>query len=194
MRAKDGVVVDTGSVGDSIGRPVGFRWTPQPELLTPGRSTQFNVMTPRDASITLLLKLNPPPMLQPNGNFMTITLAGDDPVEAASTLNTWIDEFVSTATMLKRKNVSAYSRQLEDQLQFSGDELRKAEGALESFRTRTITMPSEKFSLTPGTQQTTSPVIQEWFVKRQEFDALRRNREALAKAIAAGPGAAEAIA
>jgi tyrosine-protein kinase Etk/Wzc len=151
-------------------------------------------MTPRDASIGLLTKLNPPPMLQPNGNFMTITLAGEDPVEAAATLNTWIDEFVSTATMLKRKNVSAYSRQLADQLQFSGDELRKAEVALEGFRTRTITMPNEKFSLAPGTQQTTSPVIQEFFSKRMEFDALRRNREALARALSAGPGAAEAIA
>jgi polysaccharide biosynthesis transport protein len=194
MRAKDDVVVDTGSVGDSIGRPVGFRWAPQPELLTPKRVSVFNVMTPRDASISLLLKLNPPPMLQPNGNFMTITLVGNDAVEAAATLNTWIDEFVNTATMLKKKNVSAFSRQLEDQLQFAGDELRKAESALETFRTRTITMPNENLALTPGTQETRSPVIQDFFQKRTEFDALRRNREALARAINAGPAAADAIA
>ncbi|MEO8560565.1 MAG: polysaccharide biosynthesis tyrosine autokinase [bacterium] len=191
---KDGVVVDTGSVGDSIGRPAGFRWAPQPELLTPRRVSAFNVMTPRDASIALLLKLNPPPMLQPNGNFMTITLVGDDAVEAAGTLNTWIEEFVSTATMLKRKNVSAYSRQLEDQLQFSGDELRKTEVALETFRTRTITMPNENFSRTPGSIETRSPVMQEFFAKRSEFDAIRRDREALAKALTAGPGTADAVA
>ena len=49
-RKTDGPVVDTGTVGDSIGRPVGFRWAPPPQLLTPGRVMAFNVITPRDAS------------------------------------------------------------------------------------------------------------------------------------------------
>ena len=63
-------------------------------------------------------------MLPPNGNFMTITLFGADPVEAAATLDTWIAEFESTATRLKRRNVSEYSRQLETQRQFASDELK----------------------------------------------------------------------
>jgi succinoglycan biosynthesis transport protein ExoP len=193
-RKKDGVVVDTGSVGNVIGRPVGFRWTPPLEQLRPGRVSLFNVVTPRDASIALLLKLDPPPQLQPNGNFMSITLKGTDPNEAATTLNTWIEEFVSTATSLKKRNVSAYSRQLEDQLRVAAEDLRKSEIALENFRTRTITMPNENLALAPGIGQTNSPVIDQFFRTRMEFDALRRDREALARAINAGPNAPEAIA
>lgn len=192
-RKKDAVVVDTGTVGDSIGRPVGFRWVPPAELLTAGRVSRFNVVTPRDASILLLAKLNPPPLLQPNGNFMSVTLTGDDPVEAAATLNLWIDEFVNKATALKRQNVADFTRQLESQLRFASDKLRSAETALESFRVRTITLPSENMAITPGVQETTNPVISQFFAKRIEFDDLRHNREALAKALDSGPGATDAV-
>ena len=60
--------------------------------MTPGRTYNFNVVTPRDASTTLLTKLSPPPVLPPNSNFMTLTLVSGDPVEAAATLNTWLDD------------------------------------------------------------------------------------------------------
>ena len=192
-KKKDGVVVDTGSVGDSIGRPVGFRWVPPAELLTANRVTKFNVITPRDASILLLQKLNPPPMLQPNGNFMTVTLKGDDAVEAAATLNTWLDEFVAKATALKKKNVSDFSRILEGQLRFASERLRQAEVSLEGFRVRAITLPSENTAITPGSQETRNPVIVQFFAKRMEADELRHNREALAKALNSGPGASDAI-
>jgi hypothetical protein len=92
-RKTDGAVVDTGSVGDSIGRPVGFRWAPAPQALAPGRVLNFNVVTPRDASTKLLGMLSPPPSLMPNSNFMNVTLVAGDPVEAAATLNTWLAEF-----------------------------------------------------------------------------------------------------
>ena len=35
-RKTDGAVVDTGTVGDSIGRPVGFRWAPAPQVAHAG--------------------------------------------------------------------------------------------------------------------------------------------------------------
>jgi polysaccharide biosynthesis transport protein len=193
-RRKEGVVVDTGTVGDSVGRPVGFRWAPSAQLLTAGRVVKFNVVTPRDASIQLLTKLTPPPVLQPNGNFMTVTLVGDDPVEAAATLNLWTDEFVSKATALKRQNVSEFSRQLESQLRVAGERLRQAEVNLEGFRVRTITLPSENLVVTPGLQETRNPVLQKFFEKRMEYDDLRRNREALARALSSGSGTADAIA
>ncbi|MEO6529182.1 MAG: polysaccharide biosynthesis tyrosine autokinase [Gemmatimonadaceae bacterium] len=192
-RKKDGVVVDTGSVGDSIGRPVGFRWVPPVELLTPGRATTFNVITPRDASNQLLGMLKPPPMLQPNGNFMTVALTGSDPVEAAATLNIWIDEFVYKATSLKKQNVSAFSQLLESQLGVAGDRLRTAERALEGFRVNAITLPSENMAIVPGVMETRNPVLNQYFNKRMEFEELHRNREALSKALSAGAGATDAI-
>ena len=193
-RTKDDVVVDRGAVGDSIGRPVGFRWLPPVELLTRNRSTTFSVVTPRDASIQLLKKLTPPPQLQPNGNFMTVTLTGGDPVEAAATLNTWIDEFVFKATALKRQNVSDFSRLLEGQLKFASERLKLAESSLEGFRVRTITLPSESMAIVPGVMETRNPVLNAFFTKRIEYDDLRRNREALQRALASGPAATDNIA
>jgi polysaccharide biosynthesis transport protein len=193
-RKADGAVVDTGSVGDSIGRPVGFRWAPAASLLPAGRTVEFNVVTPRDASTALLAKLQPPPMLMPNSNFMNVSLVDEDPVEAAETLNTWLAEFDSTALWLKRRNVSEFSRQLADQRSDAGAKLIAAESRLEGFRTATITKPSEATIVAPGLQETRDPVFQDFFSKRLEAGDLRQRVQALAKALTAGAATAEAIA
>jgi succinoglycan biosynthesis transport protein ExoP len=192
-RKTDGAVVDKGVVGDSIGRPVGFRWAPAAHLLASGRTYNFNVVTPRDASTSLLAKLSPPPMLPPNSNFMNLTLIGPDPVEAAATLNTWLDEFVATATWLKRKNVAEYSKLLEEQRLFASERLKDAELRFEGFRTRTITMPSEATIITPGLAETRDPVFRAYFDKKMEAGDLRQYSDALGKALTAGPAAPEAI-
>jgi capsular exopolysaccharide synthesis family protein len=189
----DGAVVDTGTVGDSIGRSVGFRWAPTAQMLTPGRSYDFSVVTPRDASTSLLAKLQPPPVVAPNSNFMSITLVDSDPVEAAATLNTWLTEFDSTALWLKRRNVSEYSKLLEVQRTYAMDKLRDAELKLEGFRTRTITMPSEATIITPGLQETRDPVFKTYFDRKQEASDLKLFAEALSRALTAGPAAPEAI-
>lgn len=192
-RKVDGAVVDTGTVGDSIGRPVGFRWAPAANLLTGRRSVEFNVVTPRDASTALLAKLQPPPMLMPNSQFMNVTLVDDDPVEAATTLNAWLAEFDSTALWLKRKNVSELSRQLDEQRNYASTRLRDAELRLESFKTRTITLPSEATIVAPGLQETRDPVFQDFYKKRMEAGDLRQYVEALTRALGAGAAAPEAI-
>jgi capsular exopolysaccharide synthesis family protein len=193
-RKADGAVVDTGTVGDSIGRPVGFRWLPPANLLAGKRSVEFNVVTPRDASTALLAKLQPPPMLMPNSQFMNVTLVDNDPVEAATTLNAWLAEFDSTALWLKRRNVSEFSRQLADQRNDAGAKLMAAESRLEGFRTSTITKPSEATIVAPGLQETRDPVFQDFFSKRLEAGDLRQRVQALSKALTAGAATAEAIA
>ena len=192
-RKTDGAVVDTGTVGDSIGRPVGFRWAPAPQVLTPGRTMNFNVVTPRDASTNLLAMLSPPPVLPPNSNFMNITLVAADPVEAAATLNTWLAEFESTATWLKRRNVAEYSRLLETQRQYASDRLKDAELRLEQFRTQTITLPSEATVVSPGLAETRDPVFQEFYKKRIEAGDMRQFSDALSNALRAGQATPEAI-
>jgi len=192
-RKTDGAVVDSGAVGDSIGRSVGFRWAPTARMLTPGRSYEFSVVTPRDASTALLAKLQPPPVVAPNSNFMSITLVDTDPVEAAATLNTWLTEFDSTALWLKRRNVSEFAKLLEGQRKYAMESLKDAELKLEGFRTRTITMPSEATIITPGLQETRDPVFRTYFDRKQEAGDLRLLAEALARALTAGPAAPEAI-
>jgi capsular exopolysaccharide synthesis family protein len=192
-RNSDGAVVDTGTVGDSIGRTVGFRWAPAARQLTPGKTYKFNVVTPRDASNALLTKLQPPPMVGINSNFMNVTLVDKDPVEAAATLNAWLTEFDSTALWLKRRNVSEYSRLLEEQRQYAMAGLKDAELKLEGFRTRTITLPSEATVITPGLQETRDPVFRAYFEKKEESSDLRLYAEALSRALRAGPAAPEAI-
>ena len=192
-RKSDGAVVDTGTVGDSIGRPVGFRWAPSARALTPGRSYNFHVVTPRDASTALLAKLQPPPVVGLNSNFMNVTLVDTDPVEAAATLNTWLTEFDSTALWLKRRNVSEFTKQLEEQRQYAMTRLKDAEMRLEGFRTRTITMPSEATIITPGLAETRDPVFKAYFDKKMESSDLKQFSDALARALTAGPAAPEAI-
>jgi tyrosine-protein kinase Etk/Wzc len=192
-RKTDGAVVDTGTVGDSIGRPVGFRWAPAPQALAPGRVMNFNVVTPRDASTKLLGMLSPPPVLMPNSNFMNITLVAGDPVEAAATLNTWLAEFESTATWLKRRNVAEYSKLLETQRQYAADRLKDAELRLEGFRTKTITLPSEATVVSPGLAETRDPVFQDFYKKRLEAGDMRQFADALSNALRAGPATPEAI-
>jgi polysaccharide biosynthesis transport protein len=192
-RKSDGAVVDTGTVGDSIGRPIGFRWAPAARSLKPGQTYNFNVVTPRDASTALLAKLSPPPMVAPNSQFMSVTLVDNDAVEAAATLNTWLTEFESTALWLKRRNVSEYSRLLEEQRQGASEKLRDAELRLEGFRTRTITLPSEATIITPGLQETRDPVFRTYFDKKLEASDLKQYADALARALTAGPAAPEAI-
>jgi len=189
----DGAVVDTGTVGDSVGRPVGFRWAPAARSLKAGHVYNFNVVTPRDASTNLLTKLQPPPMVAPNSNFMSVTLVDNDPVEAAATLNTWLTEFDSTALWLKRRNVSEYSKLLEVQRQYAMERLKDAELRLEGFRTRTITMPSEATIITPGLQETRDPVFRTYFDKKLESSDLKQYVDALSRALTAGPAAPEAI-
>ena len=132
-------------------------------------------------------------MLPPNSNFMNITLVASDPVEAAATLNTWLAEFESTATWLKRRNVAEYSRLLETQRQYASDRLKDSELRLEGFRTKTITLPSEATVVSPGLAETRDPVFQEFYKKRIEAGDMRQFADALNNALRAGPATPEAI-
>jgi len=141
----------------------------------------------------LLGKLQPPPMVAFNSNFMNVTLVDNDAVEAAATLNTWLTEFDSTALWLKRRNVSEYSNRLEEQRQYAMTRLRDAELKLEGFRTRTITLPSEATVITPGLAETRDPVFKAYFDKKMESGDLKQFADALSRALTAGPAAPEAI-
>lgn len=170
-------VVEQGRVGDSVGRAVGFRWLPPASLLSPGRVLRFNVVTPREASLVLAQRITA--TLPQGSNFMRLTLTGSDPHKAARTLNAWIDEFLATAAVLKKRELVEFTKILEEQLRYAERELRQAEIGLENFKITTITQPSEGTPVAGGTELTRDPVFENFFDQKIQFDNIRRDREAL---------------
>jgi capsular exopolysaccharide synthesis family protein len=187
--------IESGAVGDSVGRRIGVAWLPPAGALTANRQVRFHLTTPRDAAIALLDSLTP--TLQPGSSFMRLTLRAADANDGAATLNLWIQEFVATSAELKRRNLTTFSKILSDQLSYAARQLRDADNALSTFRVNTITEPSDALAIAPGLEVTQGPVFQAYFNRKIEYDNVRRNRELLEHAlddVAAGRENAEVVA
>lgn len=177
LSIKPGVEVETGAVGDSIGRTVGFQWQPSAADLGRRSEIQFTVQTPREASRELIGRMSK--TLKPGSSFLFLGLRGPNAQRTAATLNAWMEQFVSVATQYKKQNVVQVAGILEGQREYAAQELAAAEAALESFRVRTVTEPSERQSITPGIEMTNSPVFDNYFRDRILSENYRRDREAL---------------
>lgn len=193
---KTSATAETGAVGDSIGRRVGFLWRPDPSLFKPRQVVRFTVTTPREASVALLGRISVEQQMQ--SNFLKLRLTGQDPVHTAEILNLWVKQFVNTAAELKRRNLTEFSRILQEQLDYSNRQLRDAEIALETFRVNTITQPSENATVAgpAGLEQTRDPVFTAFFNKKVDYDQLKRDRMALERMVAeirAGRAGAEVL-
>lgn len=175
-------LVEQGAVGDSVGRRAGFAWLPPRELMTPGRVVHFDVVTPREASLVLAQRITA--TLPQGSNFLRLTLSGSDPHKTASTLNEWVDQFLATAAVLKKRELVEFTKILEEQLRYAERELREAEIGLENFKITTITQPSEGTPVSGGTELTRDPVFTNFFNQKLQFDNIRRDREALENIIA----------
>jgi len=134
------VSIERGTLGDSIGRKVGFGWAPDARLFTPGRILNFSVSTPRSTAVGLLTSLHS--SLPEDGQFLTITLSGSDPARTARTLNAWVEQFVASSGDLKKRHLLVFKKTLADQLGVAENQLRSSEAQLERFRVSTITLPS----------------------------------------------------
>jgi len=182
----DSVTMEQGLVGDSIGRGLGFAWQPSSALLTPGRSIQFAVVTPRSASLRLLARLHTD--LPEGGQFLTIALSGSDAAVTARTLNAWTEQFVNSATELKKRHLVEFRKTLGDQLSLAESTLHQSEIALEQFRVNTITLPSDNTPLAGGVQATRDPVFTNYFQQKEALDAVRSDRSALERMISDAKG------
>lgn len=172
-----GIEVERGAIGDSIGRDLGFLWQPTAQLLD-GRSTvDFNVKMPREASAELIKKLKLG--MQDGSPFLLLTLKDENPQRAAQTLNAWVEQFVVTATRLKRQRVTQVADILEGQRESAARDLQQAEAELENFRVRTVTEPNEKQSIAPGLEMTTNPVFENYFRNKTLAENYQRDRIAL---------------
>lgn len=186
LTTTNGIVIERGAVGDSVGRKLGFRWVPDPQLLRPGRSLLFTVTTPRSMSLNLLAHMRA--SLPEDGQFLTITLSGTDPRRIAQALNTWATQFVSSSSALKKHNLVEFKKILGDQLSVAERELHSAEIELEQFRVNTITLPSGAAPVAGGVQATRDPVITNYFQRKETLDEIRSDRMALEQMIAQAKG------
>src|SRR5690348_5944294 len=101
IRSRKEVIVENGTVGDSIGRTVGFSWSPDPQLLaTRSGDVKFEVRTPREAAAELRANMNI--SMPPETKFIKVTLKGKRSQEVANTMNSILRQFISQAAALKR--------------------------------------------------------------------------------------------
>lgn len=172
-------ILEQGNVGDSIGRSLGFLWKPTPAALGKGRTISFTVANPRSVAASLTNRIDITP--QPRSAFLKLSLTGRSPQRTASILNAVMTEFVNTAGELKRRNLTETARTLEDQLAAAREALATAESRLQSFRTNTITLPSEQLAMTPNgvTGTTSNPVSNNYFDQKFQLEAVQRDRQAL---------------
>ncbi len=184
LSLKPGAEVEKGMVGDSIGRDVGFLWQPTAQQFSGRKEVEFRVQTPREASLALIKQMNI--VLATGSSLMFVTLSGKNSQLTAATLNAWVDQFVTKATALKKKNVMSYATILEGQRQYAADNLTAAEASLERFRIQTVTQPTERQSILPGVDGTGTPVFVDYFRDKAMSESYTRDRAAIERILAKG--------
>lgn len=174
-----GDVIQQGQLGDSIGNVIGLEWTPPAAALhAGGKPIAFTLSMPRDVATNIAntIKVD----IDENGNFMTVSYTGTDPVRAANIVNAVVDREVEVAADLKKAKLTELTKILEDQLSKAQGNLTAAENALESFRVHTATLPSDQGApIAGGLQMTTSPAYNAYFQKKIEREQLRADRASI---------------
>jgi len=189
-----GRVVQTDSLDRPVGqgRELGFSWSPRPGLVAPGHSIDFVLSTPADAARqfkkTLSVTTDVDPALMRTGtdaNFLRIQLTGSRPAELAATVNAIADRVVVVAADLKRIKLVELGRILDEQRQHALGSLRAAEAAQRDFRMRSAGVlrqgaPPVSATLRGGGD----PVFERSFDTKLALDSVRRDRQALERALA----------
>ena len=174
-----GELIERGRRADVVGQRVGFAWRPPAAVFRPERSVEFTVRNPRDIARGLADQLDTD-LGGDEGHFLRVSLDGSDPQRLATTLNSVMKRMVEVATQLKRAQLDELTAILDEQRQYAEGNLAEAEMALEQFRVRTITLPSEhNAAISAGTEVVRDPVFNQFFQMKIERDALRRDRLAL---------------
>jgi capsular exopolysaccharide synthesis family protein len=182
LEDRKGEVLQEGVVGDSIGLALGFVWALPARSLEPYRVVRFSVANPRDIAHRLGQQLTP---RMTTGQFLRIELAGTDRERITTTVNAVAERYVKVAADLKNARLTEEATLLYEQLQQAEDNLRRADNELESFRIATITVPTERATpVAPGLLQTRDPVFTNFFNMKIEQDQIRRDREAIERALA----------
>jgi polysaccharide biosynthesis transport protein len=195
LTTAEGMQIEEGAVGDSIGRSMGFSWVLGDGQLWPGRRLDFAVTTPREAAVRLGhdLRINMPRQ----GSFLMLQLHGPDAARVAATLNSVTDRFTEVAGELKKAKLTQLAQILEEQLSYAATTLRDEEITLENFRVNTITLPTDRGSpVAGGVEVTRSPVYDNFFSLKLEREQIRRDREEILQVLSrarAGDGSVTSL-
>jgi hypothetical protein len=115
-----------------------------------------------------------------NGNFMQVSMSGGDP-QQRHIVNSLLAVRGAGGRPQARK-LRETATVLKEQLQYSATQLRDAEQALEGFRVKTITLPSD-VPVAAGLTMTQPTVIKQYFDEKIRVDSIARDREALSSAL-----------
>jgi succinoglycan biosynthesis transport protein ExoP len=202
IEAVPGVELEHGNVGESVGRSLGFDWTPGAAVLPAGTDITFSVAALRDAASGLANDLGV--RIDPSGNFLRVTLTGGSGESAAAIANAVTDHYVAVASELKRAKLTELGRLLSEQLGAAAANLQQAERALEDFQVRTITLaPGPGAAIATGVPRVGASggpagvTGTDFFSLKVEQEQIRRDREALARAlpqIQSGVGSVDGLA
>jgi capsular exopolysaccharide synthesis family protein len=192
LATDDGIDLQHGALGDSIGARLGFRWAPSAGTIAAGSTIEFSLAQLRDAARRLSDALDV--RMDLNGNFLRMELEGDKPDAIAAVVNAIAERYVAVAADMKRQKLTELTKILDDQLASAKQNLQQAENALEGYRVQTITLPQDRPAPTaPSTGTAASgataqgqqdPVFSTFFNTQLERDQARRDREALQRVIA----------
>lgn len=182
LRTADGVELERVSRGGAVGESQGFRWIPPEGSLSPGTELAFTVMRPRDAARQIAQDLSV--TIDRETTFLTVELSGKDPERITNVVNEMVAQYAQVAEQLKRARLDELTGILEEQLDYARENLSQAELELERFKVQTISLPSEQASpVTPGLQQTQSPVFQNFFNLKIAQEDARRDQIAIERAL-----------
>ena len=187
LATADGIELERGTLGDSVGTRYGLRWAPDASTVAPGRAVEFTLTTLRDAATSLADGIDA--RMDLDGNFLRVELRGPNPVRITAIVNAVAQRYVTVYADLKRQKLIELTKILGEQLQHSQDNLHGAEAALQRFREETITLPSDRPSgggasvaaAAGGTVQTGArdPVFGGFFDMQISREQARRDRDAL---------------
>jgi len=174
-------IFEHGRLGDSVGKSVGFAWVPTVASLQGNQQVRFTVTQPRSVGVGLISRLDV--AMQENSNFLTLTLTGADKWQTADLLNVWMKQFLATAAELRTRSLNTQATILEAQRASAEEGLRNAENALQAFRSRIITKPTE-VSVAPaaaalGVTPPPDALTGELYKSQTDYETIKRSREAI---------------
>lgn len=191
-----GSELDRAAVGEPVGAESGVVVDAPSGALEAGRSYAFQVEPTQPHARALSFSLRA--TVVNDGNFIIVTLEGEEPGTTAATLQKILDEFVLTAAELKRARLDELTKIMEEQLAHARESLNEAELALESYRAATITLPTQTGApIAGGVEYTQGPVIDNYYQMKFEVEQLQRDQAAIRRALSgeetAGLGALEVV-
>src|SRR5690348_14864673 len=186
LKSDNGEPLQRGQLGDSVGNAIGLQWVPPVSAFHAGETVPFTLSMPRDVATGIANALQV--QMDEQGNFMTVSFTGPDPVRAAGVVNAVVDREVEVAADLKKAKLTELTKILEDQLAKAQSNLTGAENALESFRVHTATLPSDQGApIAGGIQLTTNPAYTAYFQKKIDREQLRADRAAIMRVLNQAP-------